>query len=277
MARNLLKKIALPIAVSAAFFFAACGSDNPIEVENKADAKFSWDYRVALDSIAQKLDESDYYECSRQCRCCLPARRAAKPFVVFNRCDNFIERYFKDSGDSALSITTIIKMVRDSLSYNDKGAHIGKKDDPQIDYLLTNKMLNITLTSYRQTADSIGKSKKNADPEVRFLIRTYIDLEPSEYEPLSALALDTNDIKEWKGEKAIAIQLPRGIDAMDICPVLRDKSVEDDYYDDEDLLDEKSCVTVKNLGWVKEDNVKTEKSSSDKAEIQWKWHLYAIP
>ncbi len=269
MARNLLKKIALPIAVSAAFFFAACGSDNPIEVENKADAKFSWDYRVALDSIAQKLDESDYYECYDKTR----------GFVENNRerCDNFIERYFKDSGDSALSITTIIKMVRDSLSYNDKGAHIGKNDDPQIDYLLTNKMLNITLTSYRQTADSIGKSKKNADPEVRFLIRTYIDLEPSEYEPLSALALDTNDIKEWKGEKAIAIQLPRGIDAMDICPVLRDKSVEDDYYDDEDLLDEKSCVTVKNLGWVKEDNVKTEKSSSDKAEIQWKWHLYAIP
>lgn len=268
MAQKLLKKIALPFAATAAFYFAACGSENPIEIENKADAKFSWDYKVALDSLAQKLDESDYYDCYEK----------TKGFVEKNklRCDNFIDRYFKDSGDSTLSITTIIKMVRDSLSYDDKGAYIGGNDDPQINYLLTNKMLNITLTNYKQTVESISKTEKIGDPEIRFLVKTYIDLEPSEYEPLSALALDTNDVKEWKGEKAIAIQLPRGIDGMDICPVLRDKNEHDDYYDDEDLLDEKNCVSVKNLGWVKENNVKSEKSSSDKAQIQWKWHLYAI-
>lgn len=260
MTQNMLKKIVLPLAATAALYFSACG-ENPIEIENKADAKFKWDYKIALDSIAQRVDDSSYYECYDNTR----------GFVQNNkeRCDTFINQYAKNAGDDALSMKTIITMVRDSINYNDKGTYIGDGDDPKINYLRTNKMLSVTLTNYKRTAKSI-------EPEVRFLITTFIEQEPSEYEPLSALALDTTDIKEWKGEKNIAVQLPRGIDGMKICPVLRDKIKQDEYYDDEDLLDEKNCIEVKNLGWVEEDKSKSEKTSLESADIQWKWHLYAI-
>ena len=165
MTQNMLKKIVLPLAATAAFYFSACG-ENPIEIENKADAKFKWDYKIALDSIAQRVDDSSYYECYDNTR----------GFVQNNkeRCDTFINQYAKNAGDDALSMKTIITMVRDSINYNDKGTYIGDGDDPKINYLRTNKMLSVTLTNYKRTAKSI-------EPEVRFLIKTFIEQEPSEY------------------------------------------------------------------------------------------------
>lgn len=262
-----LTKIALPFAAAAAFLMTACGGDNPIEIENEKNGNLSWNYKIALDSVSQRLDESYYYRCYDN----------TQNFVANNieRCDTFIERFYKNS-DSTLSLTTIINMVRDSINYNNKGSFIGENGDPQINYLLSNKMLKITLTSFRQTADSISSTKKIGDPEIRFLIKTYIDLEPSEYDPLSALVFEAESVKEWDGEQSVTIRLPRGIDGMDICPVLRDRNVHDAYYDDEDLLDESSCVSVENLGWVEEDKVKTQTTEGDKVTISWKWSLYAI-
>lgn len=265
MIRNFILK---PIAsLSLVLALAACG-DNPIDIENEKQAEFSWDYTVALDSLAQELEDIDYYKCYDQTNGIIENNKT--------RCDNFIDKYFKDCGETALSMTTIIKMVKDTDNYDDKGRFVGEIEDPKINYLLFNKMLNITLTSYKQTVESLNKKEDVIDPEIRFLVKTYIDLEPSEYDPVSALALDTVDIREWEGKKAVTIQLPRGIDGMEICPIFRDKNEHDAYYDDEDLLDESSCIEVKNLGWIEENQTESQKSASDKAEIQWEWYLYSI-
>lgn len=265
MIKNFILK---PIAsLSFVLALAACG-DNPIDVENEKQAEFSWDYKVALDSLSQKLEDIDYYKCYND------TKGLIKNYKT--RCDNFIDKYFKDCGETALSMTTILKMVKDTDNYDDKGRFVGKNEDPKINYLLSNKMLNITLTSYKQKVESLNEKEDVIDPEIRFLIKTFIDKESSEYDPVSALALDTVDIREWKGEKAVTVQLPRGIDGMQICPILRDKNEHDAYYDDEDLLDESTCIEVKNLGWIKENDTKKQKSTSDKAEMQWKWYLYSI-
>ncbi|MBR5411796.1 MAG: hypothetical protein IK114_01965 [Fibrobacter sp.] len=263
----MLKLVSIPLIALTASCFTACG-DNPIEAENKKQAELSIDVDSALDTLASRRENTDYYSCYDK----------TKRFVdnYKKRCDNFIDRYRSSSADSVLSLSTVIRMVKDEDGYNDKGSFVGESNDPTISYLQVSKMLSITLTSYKQTADSISKSKKIGDPEIRFLVKSYIDSEPSEYDPLSATALDTLDVKKWSGEKKVAIQIPRGIDAIKICPVLRDKNEHDAYYDDEDLLKDSDCVSVKNLGWVEENKVKSQTTKGDKATISWEWFLYPI-
>jgi len=265
----MLKLVTLPLFALTALQFTACG-DNPIEVEDKKQAEFSVDLeaQAAIERFETKRENMDYYTCYDR----------AKLYTLNykNRCDNFINKYRSESVDTVLSLETIIKMVRDEDRYNDKGTFIGSNDDPQINYLQVSKMLSITLTSYKQTATRISDDERIGDPEIRFLVKSYIDAEPSEYDPLSATTLDTVDVQEWEGKKKVAIQIPRGIDAIEICPVLRDKNLHDDYYDDEDLLNASHCISVKNLGWVKEKNSKSQTSVGDKATITWEWFLYSI-
>ena len=263
----MLKLVTVPLFALTALQFAACG-DNPIEAENKKQVELSIDMGSALDTLESRRENMDYYSCYDK----------AKLYVnnYKTRCDNFIDRYRSSSSDSVLSLSTVIRMVKDEDSYNDKGGFIGESYDPAISYLQVSKMLSITLTSYKQTASSISGNDKIGDPEIRFLVKTYIDSEPSEYDPLSATVLDTANVKEWDGEKKVAIQIPRGIDAIKICPVLRDKNEYDSYYDDEDLLKDSDCISVENLGWVEENKVKTQTTKGDKATISWKWFLYAI-
>ena len=265
----MLKLVTLPLFVLTALLFTACG-DNPIEVEDKKQAEFSVDLeaQAAIERFESKRENMDYYTCYDR----------AKLYTLNykNRCDNFINKYRSESVDTVLSLETIIKMVRDEDRYNDKGTFIGSNDDPQINYLQVSKMLSITLTSYKQTATRISDDERIGDPEIRFLVKSYIDAEPSEYDPFSATTLDTVDVEEWEGTKKVSIQIPRGIDAIEICPVLRDKNLHDDYYDDEDLLNASHCISVKNLGWVKEKNTKSQTSVGDKATITWEWFLYSI-
>ena len=263
----MLKLVAIPLIAFSALQLSACG-DNPIEAENKKQVNLSMNVGDALDSLEKSRENMDYYTCYDKTKLFTNSYK--------KRCDTFIERYRGDGVDSVLSLATVIKMVKDEDSYNDKGNFIGVNDDPAINYLQVSKMLGITLTSYKQTVDSISKSEKIGDPEIRFLVKSYIDSEPSEYDPFSATTLDTVDVKEWEGEKKVAIVIPRGIDAIEICPVLRDKNEHDAYYDDEDLLKASDCVAVKNLGWVKENDSKSQATKGDKATISWEWFLYSV-
>ena len=265
----MLKLVTIPLLAMATLPFVACG-DNPIEVEDKKQVEFTIEVGAqdALDSLKTLRDNIDYYTCYDQ------TKRFTDNYR--KRCDLFIDKFRGNSADTVLSLATIIKMVKNEDEYNDKGNYIGTDDGPMVNYLRYNKMLNITLINYKQTVDSISKKEKLGDPEIRFLVKSYIDAEPSEYDPLSATTLDTVDVKEWEGEKKVAIQIPRGIDAIEICPVLRDKNLHDDYYDDEDLLDASQCISVKNLGWVKENKVKSQTSVGDKATITWQWFLYSM-
>ena len=265
----MLKLVSIPLLALTVLQFTACG-DNPIEVEDKKQANFSVDVKgqAAIERFESKRENIDFYSCYEKTKYYTANYK--------NRCDNFINKYRSESVDTVLSLETIIKMVRDEDRYNDKGTFIGSNDDPQVNYLQVSKMLSITLTSYKQTAARISDDEKIGDPEIRFLVKSYIDSEPSEYDPLSATTLDTADVKEWNGEKKVAVQIPRGIDAIKICPILRDKNLHDDYYDDEDLLNASHCISVKNLGWVKEKNTKSQTSVGDKATITWEWFLYSI-
>lgn len=263
----MLKLVSIPLITLTAFCFTACG-DNSIEVENEKQANFSIDFDSALDTLESRRENMDYYTCYEKAR-----------YAVYNyktRCDNFITKYRDSSTDSVLSLETVIRMVKDNESYNDKGSFIGESNDPTINYLQVTKMLSITLTSYKQTVSPISDDEEVGDPQIRFLVKSYIDSEPSEYDPLSATALDTLNLKSWKGEKKVAIQIPRGIDAIDICPVLRNKNEHDAYYDDEDLLNDSDCISVTNLGFYKENKVKTQTTKGAKATINWEWFMYSI-
>ena len=262
----MLKSAIATLFALAAFQLTACG-DNPMDVENEKQPAVSFDLNAAFDSLDVQRSNIDNYTCYKE----------TKIFVkdYKKRCDNFLNLFGKGSDtDTVLDVKTIIKMVKDEDSYDNKGRFIGKNNDPKINYLLMNKMLGITLTSFKQTADRINEDEKIGDPEIRFLVKSYINLEPSEYDPYSAIALDTLDVKEWKGKKKVAVPLPRGIDAIEICPILRDKNEHDDYYDDEDLLDQSLCVSVKNLGWVAENSEKSVTSEGEKAKISWSWFIY---
>ena len=265
----MLKLVTIPLLALATLPFVACG-DNPIEVENKKQTEFSIELEAqdALDTLEALRKNIDYYTCYDQ------TKRYTDNYK--SRCDQFIDKFSGSSADTVLSLASIIKMVKNEDDYNDKGNYIGTNDGPAVNYLRNNKMLNITLINYKQTVDSISKKEKLGDPEIRFLVKSYIDSDPSEYDPFSATLLDTIDVDRWSGEKKVAIQLPRGIDAIEICPVLRDKNEHDDYYDDEDLLTDSDCVPVKNLGWVAENNPKLHTTTGEKARIIWEWFLYSI-
>lgn len=262
----MLKSAIVTLFALASFQLMACG-DNPMDVENEKQPTVSFDLDATFDSLDAQRANIDNYTCYQE----------TKLFVKDSkkRCDNFLNLFGKGSDtDTILDVKTIIKMVKDEDNYDNKGRFIGKNEDPKINYLLMNKMLGITLTSYKQTVKSISEDEDIGDPEIRFLVKSYINLEPSEYDPYSAIALDTLDVKEWKGKKKVAVQLPRGIDAIEICPILRDKNEHDDYYDDEDLLDQSLCVSVKNLGWVAENSEKSVTSEGEKAKITWSWFIY---
>ena len=265
----MLKFVTIPLLALATLPFVACG-DNPIEVEDKKQAEYSvnLEAQTALDSLESRRERIDNYTCYEQ------TKRYTDNYK--KRCDRFIEKFRGNSADTVLSLATVIKMVKNEDDYNDKGNYIATNEDPAINYLQENKMLSITLVNYRQTVDSISKDEKTGDPEIRFLVKSYIDSEPSEYDPFSATVLDTVDVDKWSGEKKVTIQLPRGIDAIEICPVLRDKNEHDDYYDDEDLLNDSDCIPVKNLGWGAENNPKLNTTTGEKARIIWEWFLYSI-
>lgn len=264
--KRILKLITVPLFALAAAQLCACG-DNAIEAEIQKQEAISIDVESALDTLTSRRENTDYYTCYNKARYYVQNYR--------ERCNNFIDKYSRNSTDTVLSLATIIKMVRDSDNYNDKGGFIGENSDPAIDYLPYSKMLSITLTSYKQTVESINRSEDVGDPEIRFLVKSYIDTDPSEYDPISATLLDTVDIREWKGEKKVSVIIPRGIDAIDICPVLRDKNEHDAYYDDEDLLKTSDCVSVTSLGWVKENNAKSQTTKGEKATITWQWYIYS--
>lgn len=265
----MLKLVSIPLLALATLPFVACG-DNPIEVEDKKQVEFSIEVGAqdALESLESLRENIDNYNCYDQ------TKRFTDNYK--KRCDLFIDKFRGNSADTVLSLATIIKMVKNEDEYNDKGNYTGSDDGPMVNYLRYNKMLSITLINYKQTVESISKNEKLGDPEIRFLVKSYIDSDPSEYDPFSATILDTVDVDRWAGEKKIAIQLPRGIDAIEICPVLRDKNEHDDYYDDEDLLKDSDCVPVKNLGWVAENNPKLHTTTGEKARIIWEWFLYSI-
>ena len=261
MTKFMFKISAASLLISAACFFTACG-DNPIEVENEKTLDFSVsEVKTALKDFSEERQNADLYRCIQENRDISDADKRKA------RCKTFIQKY-----KSKTDLSTIIKMVSDTVNYNNKGEYTWQGNPAK--YLTTNKLLNITLTEYKQLVSSISANKKIGDPEVRFVVKTYIDGEPADYSPITAIALDTAKVKAWKGKKSVAVQIPRGIDAVDVCPIVTDRNEYADHFENKIVLED-ACQHFKNLGLI-ENKKTTEQTSSNKTvEIKWKWFLYA--
>ena len=247
----MFKAISLSLFATTALILSACGS-NPIEVENQKSFDFDKkEISAALDNISDERANVDFYKCTQ-------SNQSLAKDVRETRCKNFIAKY-----QASTEMSSIIKMVSDTKNYNDKGLFIGSK------YIVTNKILNLTLTEY--------SNKEKLNPEIRFNVKTFIDGEASGYEQMtSAFAMDKAKIKEWNGTLAVTVQIPRGIDALEICPIVRSKTESEYEFTYEDLI-KGNCITVNDIGYI-EDKVRSleQKSSTGDVSIKWEWFLYSI-
>ena len=259
MAQNILKmsKTIFLLATVGSLFFTACG-ENPIEAENDKQLGFSKaEVAAAIDSLEAERGNVTLYNCLQSNKAIADKDRREL------RCKNFIEKY-----QESTKLASIFNMVADTANYNDKGIYVGAK------YIVVNKLLNITLTKYEQSVDSFKSDKEVADPEIRFFVKTFIDGEESGYEQLSSpIAFDASKTKKWDGSKAITVQVPRGIDALEICPVVRDITETETGFDYTDLIVD-NCIKVKDIGYIEDKTVSAEKNSSKTAKIEWNWFLY---
>ena len=258
----MIKISTVSLLISAALLITACG-DNPIEVENEKTFSYSEQkIQKALDELTEERQNADVY------RCIQSNHGFADKQKIKDRCQNFIRKY-----KSKADLSTITIMVSDTVNYNDKGEYTNLGRGQTIKYLTTNKQLNITLTAYKQLIDAISNTKKIGDPEVRFEVRTFIDGEPADYSPITAIALDTANIKKWNGKKAVAVQIPRGIDAVQVCPIVTDRNEFADHFENKVVLENK-CVAITNLGLIKNKETTEQETSNEIVELKWKWFLY---
>ena len=262
------KLTALVSFAASALLFTACG-DNPIETENEIVFHFSnAKVQAALDSVVAQRQKVDLYRCV-QANIGISDKQKRN-----ERCTNFIEKYGDDT-----DLGIIIKMVSDTVNYSDNGKYTrsgepGKSSDfVQFYYLTSSKTLNITLTSYKQVVDSISETKKVGDPDVRFRVKTFIDGEESGYDPISALILDAKNVKEWSGSKIGTMQIPRGIDSLEICPIVVDKNELEDRFENVVVLENK-CVSVSQVGFIEDKKPFEQKTSNEKVKLEWKWSLF---
>ena len=272
----MFKTIGFAFLFATALQFTACG-DNPIEVENEKQHGFSQSkIDKALADLNKQRANVDFYRCMQENK---QITDKAKRKL---RCENFLEKY---SDNTDLSI--IVTMVSDTVNYGDKGEFLRAKeasanphkpgstdpDSPEsVHYLAVNKMLNLTLTKYEQVADSISDSEEVGDPDIRFIVKTFIEEDSSGYEPITALVLDTLNVKKWKGKKATAVLIPRGIDALEICPIVIDKNELEDHFENETVLNK--CIKVKDIGFIENKKTTEVKTDNKKVELQWEWFLY---
>lgn len=263
--------------IASSLLFTACG-DNPIEVENEKVFHFSnAKVHATLDSIVVQRQKVDLYRC-------LQANIGISDKQKRNeRCTNFIEKYGDDT-----DLGIIIKMVSDTVNYSDDGKYARSEESgkpgsssssgessssEQFYYLTKTKTLNVTLTSYKQVADSIRATKKVGDPDIRYRVKTFIDGDESGYDPISALILDEKNIKEWSGNKTVSMQIPRGIDSLEICPIVIDKNELDDHFDNVVVLENK-CVSASKIGFIENKKSSVQKTSNEKVKLEWKWYLF---
>lgn len=237
---------------SLALAFTACGDDNPIEIVNGyGDMEID---EADLNSLSQGLSNIDLYKCTQK--------------YSKERCVAFFNKY--GSYDC--------KEIADFTNYRDDGSKVEQApiyvpvpvpaEDSAKKFLKVNKYLNLTITKYEQTAESISDTKEVGDPEVKFIVKTYSDDELVN-SPATALVLDTTNVKKWSGTNSTIVFLPRGIDKIEICPIVIDENKLGD-----DILSDGKCITIKDIGFL-EDRVTTKQTEKGKKfSVDWSWDIY---
>lgn len=228
---------------SIALAFSACSGDNTIEVINNLDNDFD-----GTDAALSRLDDGvtniDFIKC------------AAK--YNENRCTNFYLQYGSFDNEK----------IADLENYNDQGDYVGPEEPEVLKYLTVNKALNLTVTSYKQTVDSISETEMIGDPEVKFLVKTYSEDELVNA-PSTALVLDTTDVKKWSGTTATVVFLPRGVDKIEICPIVIDENEIKD-----EILSDGNCITVKDIGLIENKAVFKQTETGKKFEVSWTYDIF---
>lgn len=256
------KKIALSLCLAALpVTFTACG-------ENAIEAQDDFEFEVfskadSLDLMEQRLANVDAYKCRQ----------------TYNktRCETFVNE------DGSYDI----EKLADTENYDDEGKFIGSSSSaPESSssdgnpsgaessssapekYLIVNKALNFTLETFKQTAKFMSESDSVVDPEVKFMVKTYSDDELVNTQ-VTAMLLDTTNVKEWKGTKSAITIIPRGIDKIELCPMV----VDEDEFEDIPLSDGK-CLEVKDLGLIEDNDETMQETKGEKFQMGWKWYLY---
>lgn len=228
---------------SVAIAFTACSGDNSIEVVNGLDNNFD-DSKAAFSKLDGNATHIELLQCIDK----------------YNqvRCMNFYEQYGTFDNEK----------IADTENYNDEGAYIGPEEPEVIKYLTVNKALNLTVTSYKQTVDAISETEEIGDPEVKFIVKTYSEGELVN-EPSTALVLDTTDVKKWSGTKATVVFLPRGIDKIEICPIVIDENELND-----EIMSDGNCITVKDVGLIEDKLVVKQVETGKKFEVKWTYDIF---
>lgn len=227
---------------SVALAFTACG-DNSIEVVNDMDNKFD-DSKIAFNKLDNNMSNVEFLQCADKYN----AQRCASFYAQYGSFDN--------------------EKIADTENYNDNGEYIGPEEPEEFKYLTVNKALNLTVTNYKQTVDSISATEELGDPEVKFIVKTYSDGELVNA-PSTALVLDTTDVKKWGGTTATVVFLPRGIDMIEICPIVIDENEITD-----EVLSEGNCITVKDIGLIENKTVVNQVETGEKFEVKWSYDIF---
>lgn len=249
---NLHKFACTVCAVTVPLLLAACG-ENPLEAERDYHASLKGGYSESLSELKENLKDVDYYSCVQ----------------TYNetRCNNFKELF--GSYDC--------KEIAETDQYDDNGDIIIPRDttpEPEedttvINYLTKNKTLNIAITHYEQLVDFISEGDTLGDPEIKFTVKNYSD---DEYVNTltTYILLDTMDVIKWDGKKSSAIAVPRGMNKIEVCPIVSDLNKTDDI-----LLSVGECLVIEDLGLVENRKVVAMKdTTSDKYMLEWEWFLY---
>lgn len=230
---------------SLAFSFTACGDDNPIEIVNGYGNLQIDNIDSGLDNLSKNMSDIDLYKCTQK--------------YSKERCIAFYNMY--GSYDC--------KEISDIAHYGDDGLPITlPAKDSILKYLTKNKFLNLSISSYKQTVDSISDSKQIGDPEVRFIVKTYSDDELVN-SPVTALVLDTTNVKEWTGANSTIVFLPRGVDKIEICPIVIDENKLNDV-----ILSDGNCITVEDIGFLKDKTITKQTETGEKFTVEWSWDIY---
>lgn len=246
-----LKKLSAVLGFFSVFALMACSEDNPIEIEND---RFNDGFGFEAKNLEAELVNADLKICIEK--------------YGETRCKNFKEKYGSYDCDE----------IKDP-SYGDDGELIVESSSSAGEpYLLKNMQLKITLKSYRQVPKVFAEDDPEGDPEVRFAVKFFSDgvqvrMAVTEEYIVSPVLLQEKNLIEWSGNKSSTMEITRGIDEVQLCPMVKDLDEDEDSESPKDVdISSGECFSVKEIGFL--DAPVEQKDFNKKYEISWTIELY---
>lgn len=267
---------AILITCLMAMFLCACG-DNPIESANEdlkdemsqqeSEVRYSMQRQAekALSSATSEYNTCVAYYNSTCCNTC-------NYYYGYYQCEFCTNACYNDYGDY---ICYSSSSIRSSSSYRYSSSsyytyYSSSSSAPaQMYYLKTSKTMKFTLTYYKQVSSNWDVLDNAGDPEVSFTVYAYSDGEL--LKSLSTgLLLDKTDVTSWSGSSSKTLTIPAYTDEIKVCP----KVVDEDPLESDVKTVSGGCVTVSNVGYLANYDVKSQYQYTSVYKIDWEWYLY---